>query len=56
MLKIGVLLPSSFEDAGDFLADARALDAAGADSLWIDGSSTPIFSIDPPRPATTPVA
>jgi hypothetical protein len=37
MLKIGVLLPSSFEDAGDFLADARALDAAGADSLWIDG-------------------
>src|SRR5262249_40038912 len=37
MLKIGVLLPSRFEDAGDFLADARALDAAGADSLWIDG-------------------
>jgi len=37
MLKIGVLLPSSFEDAGDFLADGRALDAAGADSLWIDG-------------------
>jgi hypothetical protein len=37
MLKIGVLLPSSFEDVGDFLADARALDAAGADSLWIDG-------------------
>ena len=37
MLKVGVLLPSSFEDAGDFLADARALDAAGADSLWIDG-------------------
>lgn len=37
MLKIGVLLPSTFEDAGDFLADARALDAAGADSLWIDG-------------------
>src|SRR5215470_15099289 len=39
MLKVGVLLPSSFEDAGDFLADARALDAAGADSLWIDGDS-----------------
>src|SRR5262249_57140183 len=37
MLKIGVLLPSRFEDAGDFLADARALDAAGADSLWVDG-------------------
>src|SRR5262249_2207365 len=37
MLKIGVLLPSSFEDAGDFLADAGALDAAGAAPLWIDG-------------------
>jgi alkanesulfonate monooxygenase SsuD/methylene tetrahydromethanopterin reductase-like flavin-dependent oxidoreductase (luciferase family) len=37
MLRIGVLLPSRFEDAGDFLADARALDAAGADSLWVDG-------------------
>jgi len=37
MLKVGVLLPSRFEDAGDFLADARALDAAGADSLWVDG-------------------
>jgi hypothetical protein len=37
MLKIGVLLPVRFEDAGEFLADARALDAAGADSLWVDG-------------------
>jgi len=37
MLKVGVVLLSRFEDAGDFLADARALDAAGADSLWIDG-------------------
>jgi Luciferase-like monooxygenase len=37
VLKIGVLLPYRFEDAGDFLADARALDAAGADSLWVDG-------------------
>jgi alkanesulfonate monooxygenase SsuD/methylene tetrahydromethanopterin reductase-like flavin-dependent oxidoreductase (luciferase family) len=35
MLRIGVLLPSGFTDAGDYLADARALDGAGADSLWL---------------------
>ncbi|HEY7041962.1 MAG TPA: LLM class flavin-dependent oxidoreductase [Methylomirabilota bacterium] len=35
VLKIGVLLPSRFTDAGDYLADARALDAAGADSVWL---------------------
>jgi alkanesulfonate monooxygenase SsuD/methylene tetrahydromethanopterin reductase-like flavin-dependent oxidoreductase (luciferase family) len=34
-VKIGVLLPARFEDAGDYLADARALDAAGVDSLWL---------------------
>ena len=34
-MNIGVLLPSRFADAGDYLADARALDAAGADSLWL---------------------
>ena len=37
MLKIGVLLPGRFSDAGDYLADARALDAAGVDSLWLPG-------------------
>src|SRR5262245_28562490 len=37
MLKIGVWLPRQFEDAGEYLADARALDAAGVDSLWLDG-------------------
>src|SRR5215468_6567541 len=36
MLKIGVRLPGRFEDVGDYLADARALDAAGVDSLWLD--------------------
>ena len=36
MLKIGVRLPSQFEDAGEYLADARALEAAGVDSLWLD--------------------
>ena len=34
-MRIGVLLPGRFRDAGDYLADARALDAAGADSLWL---------------------
>jgi alkanesulfonate monooxygenase SsuD/methylene tetrahydromethanopterin reductase-like flavin-dependent oxidoreductase (luciferase family) len=36
MLKIGVRLPCRFEDTGEYLADARALDAAGVDSLWLD--------------------
>jgi alkanesulfonate monooxygenase SsuD/methylene tetrahydromethanopterin reductase-like flavin-dependent oxidoreductase (luciferase family) len=36
MLKIGVRLPTTFEDAGEYLADARALDAAGVESLWLD--------------------
>ena len=34
-MKIGVLLPARFTDSGDYLADARALDAAGVDSLWM---------------------
>ena len=34
-MKIGVLLPAHFTDSGDYLADARALDAAGVDSLWL---------------------
>ncbi len=34
-MKIGVLLPARFTDSGDYLADARALDAAGVDSLWL---------------------
>jgi alkanesulfonate monooxygenase SsuD/methylene tetrahydromethanopterin reductase-like flavin-dependent oxidoreductase (luciferase family) len=36
MLKIGVCLPHPFEDVGEYLADARALDAAGVASLWLD--------------------
>src|SRR5215510_8016438 len=36
MLKIGVRLPRQFDDSGDYLADARAMDSAGADSLWLD--------------------
>jgi hypothetical protein len=36
VVKIGVRLPRQFEDSGDYLADARALESAGADSLWLD--------------------
>ena len=36
MLKIGVRLSRQFEDSGDYLADARAMESAGADSLWLD--------------------
>lgn len=36
MLKIGVRLPRQFEDSGDYLADARAMESAGADSLWLE--------------------
>ena len=35
-MKIGVRLSRRFDDAGDYLADARALDSAGVDSLWLD--------------------
>ena len=35
MLKIGVRLPRQFEDSGDYFADARAMESAGADSLWL---------------------
>jgi hypothetical protein len=33
--RIGVRLPASFESAGEFLADAQALEAAGADLLAV---------------------
>jgi alkanesulfonate monooxygenase SsuD/methylene tetrahydromethanopterin reductase-like flavin-dependent oxidoreductase (luciferase family) len=36
MLKIGVQLPSQVGEAGEYLADARALEAAGVDSIWMD--------------------
>jgi alkanesulfonate monooxygenase SsuD/methylene tetrahydromethanopterin reductase-like flavin-dependent oxidoreductase (luciferase family) len=36
-VQIGVRVPRSFEDAGEYLADARALDAAGVDTLWLEG-------------------
>jgi alkanesulfonate monooxygenase SsuD/methylene tetrahydromethanopterin reductase-like flavin-dependent oxidoreductase (luciferase family) len=35
-MKIGVIFPSRFEDPGEFLADARAMEAAGVDSVWLE--------------------
>jgi hypothetical protein len=35
-VKIGVLLARPAADLGEWLADAAALDAAGADALWLD--------------------
>ena len=35
-MKVGVLLPSRFEDPGEFLADASAMEAAGVDSVWME--------------------
>ena len=35
MLKIGVLLPGEVGHLGEFLADARALETAGAHALWL---------------------
>ena len=37
-MKVGVLFPSRFDDPGEFLADARAVEAAGVDSVWLDES------------------
>jgi alkanesulfonate monooxygenase SsuD/methylene tetrahydromethanopterin reductase-like flavin-dependent oxidoreductase (luciferase family) len=35
MLRVGVELPPGFDSAGEFLADARAYEAAGADAIWL---------------------
>jgi hypothetical protein len=42
-VKIGVLLPYPPDELGEWLADAAAFEAAGADALWID----PGQSLDP---------
>jgi hypothetical protein len=36
VVKIGVLLPPPPDELGEWLADAAAFEAAGADALWID--------------------
>jgi hypothetical protein len=36
-MKVAVILPAAIGDAGDYLANARALDAAGAEMIAVDG-------------------
>lgn len=36
MLKIAVVMPATFADAGEYLADVRALEAAGADTIALE--------------------
>jgi len=36
-MKVAVILPASIGDAGDYLANARALEAAGAEMIGVDG-------------------
>ncbi len=35
-VQIGVLLARRLDELGEWLADATAFDAAGADALWVD--------------------
>ncbi len=46
-MKVGVLFPSRFEDPGEFLADGRAMEAAGVDSVWMedDGGHDPMLAL-----------
>jgi hypothetical protein len=37
VIKVAVILPAAFEDAGEVLADARALEAAGAATIEVEG-------------------
>lgn len=46
--RVGVLLKSDVTDVGDYLADARALEAAGVDTLWLDDSALVSATTDPP--------
>jgi hypothetical protein len=40
VVKVGVLLPPPPDELGEWLADAAAFEAAGADALWIDPGRT----------------
>lgn len=39
MVKVGVRMPATVEDAGDFLANVRALESAGAALIAVEGDS-----------------
>ena len=34
-MKIGVVFPTRFDNQGEFLADTRAMETAGVDSIWL---------------------
>jgi hypothetical protein len=44
-VKIGILLARQVDDIGEWLADADAFDAAGADALWVHLGNAP--ELDP---------
>jgi hypothetical protein len=37
--KVAVHMPATIDDAGEFLADVTALEAAGAHTIWVDDSA-----------------
>jgi hypothetical protein len=37
VIKVGVVMPAAIDDAGEFLADVRALEAAGAEMIDLEG-------------------
>jgi hypothetical protein len=37
VVKVGVMMPVRIDDGGDFLADVRALEAAGAEMIGVEG-------------------
>lgn len=39
MLRIGVMLPATINEVGEYLADVTALEAAGADTIWVDDTT-----------------
>ncbi|RVX38547.1 luciferase-like monooxygenase [Nonomuraea polychroma] len=44
-VKVGVVLPRPSDDPGEWLSDAVAFEAAGADALWVEHGAAP--SLDP---------
>ncbi|HYM49880.1 MAG TPA: hypothetical protein VET65_04830 [Candidatus Limnocylindrales bacterium] len=38
-MKIGILFPTAFRDPGEYLADARAFEAAGADRIFVEATA-----------------
>ena len=55
-IRVGILLPRHPADLGEWLADAAAFDAAGADALWVDvdtGSGLDALALTSALAATT---